>query len=258
MKTMIYTKTDSIVTIIFNSPESLNAINDQFLTDFGDALDQVEKDKEARVLIVTGYGKAFIAGADIKSMIDMSILEARLFSNRGNKLLSRLETLKIPVIAAINGYALGGGLEVALACDVRIADKKAIFGLPEVKLGIMPGFGGTQRLSRIVGPSIAKEMIYTGRNVKADEAKAFGLVNQVCESDELMTKAESMADIISRNAPIGISQSKLAINIGLDLDINTAVRAETEIFSSLFATEDQKTGMRGFVKKNREIIFMNK
>lgn len=162
------------------------------------------------------------------------------------------------MIAAINGYALGGGLEVALACDLRIANKEAIFGLPEVKLGIMPGFGGTQRLPRAVGPSIAKEMIYTGKNIKSDEAKVFGLVNQVCESDELIPRARDLAELIAMNAPIGISQSKLSINSGQGLDINTAVGVEAEIFSSLFATEDQKTGMRGFINKNREIAFKNK
>jgi len=254
---MLFEKSEHIATITFNRPEMLNVVNHEVLEELSDVLDQVEQDESLRVLLITGNGKAFVAGADIKSIVDLSVLEAKLFSRKANVILSRMEKLMIPVIAAVNGYALGGGFEIAMACDLRIASDKAVFALPEVKLGIMPGFGGTQRLSRLVGPSIAKEMIFTGRNITADDAKSIGLVNQVCASEDLLTEAKRLANKIAKNAPVGVSQSKLAIDKGLALDISAALDVEIEAFSVCFATEDQKLGMRGFINKEKDIIFKN-
>ena len=207
---------------------------------------------------MTGAGeKAFVAGADITEMKDLNTMEGRKFSILGNKVFRRLENLEKPVIAAVNGFALGGGCELAMACDIRLASEKAKFGQPETGLGITPGFGGTQRLPRLVGTGMAKELIYTGKIIKADEALRIGLVNRVVEVDKLMEEAKNLAETIAANAPIAVKLSKTAINRGVQCDIDTALMYEAEAFGECFSTADQKEGMTAFVER-RDKNFQNK
>lgn len=258
-KNVLLEKEGNVAIITINRPKALNALNTETLIDLNSAIDELEKDDDIYAVIVTGAGeKAFVAGADITEMKDMTTAEARSFSNLGNKVFRRLETLEKPVIAAVNGFALGGGCELSLACDIRIASEKAKFGQPEVGLGITPGFGGTQRLARVVGIGMAKEMIYTARTIKADEALRIGLVNKVVAPEELMNEAKAMANAITKNAPIAVKLSKAAINRGMQMDIDTAIAFEPEVFGECFATEDQKEGMTAFVEKRAEKNFKNR
>ena len=212
-----------------------------------------------RCLILTGAGeKAFAAGADIAAMADMTPEEAAAFSRRGNEVFRRIETFPLPTIAAVNGYALGGGCELAMACDMRLCSETAVFGQPEVTLGITPGFGGTQRLMRLVGMGKAKELIFSARNVKAAEALQMGLVNGVYPADELLPAAEKLAAKIAKNAPVAVRACKAAMNEGVDLPMDQAIDAEVREFSACFETEDQKRGMAGFLNKQRNIRFENK
>ena len=240
--------------ITINRPKALNALNSDVLKDLEAVVDGVNLD-EIRCLILTGAGeKSFVAGADIAQMSDLSIAEAEAFSKLGNDLFRKIEVLPIPVIAAVNGFALGGGCEISMSCDIRICSENALFGQPEVGLGITPGFGGTQRLARIVGPGMAKQLIYTARNIKAPEALRIGLVNAVYPQEELMAQALKMAKGIAKQAPIAVRASKKAINDGLEVGMDDAIVIEEKLFGECFETEDQKYGMAFFLDKNKEQV----
>lgn len=245
--------------ITINRPEALNALNSAVLMEIDLVLDQVDLE-DTRCIIVTGAGeKAFIAGADVTEMSAMDEDQARVFGEFGNAIFRRIESLPIPVIAAINGYALGGGNELALSCDIRICSENAVFGQPEAGLGITPGFGGTQRLARVIGStSKAKEVLFTCRNIKAEEAKEIGLVSAIYPSESLMEEAIKMANRIASQAPIAIRNIKKAVNEGLDLPIEDAIQLEVDLFSACFSSEDQKEGMQAFLEKRKERAFKNR
>ncbi len=258
-KNVLLEKEGNIAIVTINRPKALNALNSETLVDLNSVVDILEGDDSIYAVIITGAGeKAFVAGADITEMKDLSVMEARRFSNLGNKVFRRLETLEKPVIAAVGGFALGGGCELSLACDIRIASEKAKFGQPEVGLGITPGFGGTQRLARVVGLGKAKELIYTGNVIKVEEAYRIGLVNKIVAPEELLNEAKAMAEAIAKNAPIAVKLSKAGINRGMQMDIDTALSFEAEIFGECFSSEDQKEGMTAFVEKRAEKNFQNK
>ena len=252
------TKKDHIAVVTMNRPEALNALNKAVFTDLEVALDDVEKDDEVYVVIITGAGRAFIAGADIGEMAPMNVAEGLAFSELGNRILMRVDMMEKPTIAAVNGFALGGGCEMALACDIRIASEKAKFGQPEVGLGITPGFGGTQRLPRIVGVSKAMELILTAKTIKADEAKAIGLVSEVYPAEELMDKAMELANAICANAQIAVCESKRCIRMGMQTDIHTGSAFEAEAFGVTCGTEDKNEGMGAFLEKRAEKHFQNR
>ena len=254
-----YEEHEQVGLITIDRPQALNALNTELLKELDQVLDQIDLEN-TRCLIVTGAGeKAFIAGADVAEMCEMNVEEGREFGAFGNRVFRKLEVLPIPVIAAINGFALGGGNELALACDIRICSENAVFGQPEAGLGITPGFGGTQRLARVIGSlSKAKEILFTCRNIKAEEAKEIGLVSAVYPSETLMEEAQKMAKRIAMQAPIAIRNIKKAVNDGLDLPIEKAIEVEVALFSYCFASEDQKEGMRAFVEKRKEKVFKNR
>ena len=250
--------------LTIDRPKALNALNSEVLDDLGAVLDGVDLET-IRVLILTGSGdKSFVAGADIGEMSTLSKEEGTAFGKKGNDLFRRIETFPIPVIAAINGFALGGGNEIAMSCDFRICSDNAVFGQPEVGLGITPGFGGTQRLARLVGPGMAKQLVYTARNIKADEALRIGLVNQVTTQEDLLPTAKKLAAVIAGNAPIAVRACKKAINDGLQQDMDQAVVTEENLFGSCFETEDQREGMANFLRKKddpkkvKHVAFQNK
>lgn len=237
--------------ITINRPKALNALNSEVLKDLEAVIDAVDLDN-TRALILTGAGeKSFVAGADIGEMSTLTKAEGEAFGKIGNDVFRKIETLPIPVIAAVNGFALGGGCEIAMSCDIRLCADNAIFGQPEVGLGITPGFGGTQRLARIVGVGKAKEMIYTAFNIKADEAYRIGLVNAVYTQEELLPAAKKMAAKIASNAPIAVRACKKAINDGLDAAMDDAIVIEEKLFGSCFESEDQKNGMSAFLNKKK-------
>ena len=241
-----------------NRPKALNALNEDVLKDLGTAFDAVNLD-EIRVVILTGAGeKSFVAGADIAAMSTMTKAEGEAFGKFGNDVFRKIEIFPVPVIAAVNGFALGGGNELAMSCDIRICSENAVFGQPEVGLGITPGFGGTQRLARLIGPGKAKEMVYGGRNIKADEAYRVGLVNAVYPQEELMAAAKKLASGIAKNAPIAVRNCKKAINDGLEADMDQAIVVEEKLFGDCFETEDQKEGMAAFLEKRKVERFINK
>lgn len=245
-----------IVTI--NRPKALNALNSQVLDDLNEVIDSVDTDA-VRCLILTGAGeKSFVAGADIGEMSTLTKAEGEAFGKKGNDIFRKLETLPIPVIAAVNGFALGGGCEISMSCDIRICSDNAVFGQPEVGLGITPGFGGTQRLARLVGPGMAKQMIYTARNIKSDEALRIGLVNAVYTQEELMPAAKKMAAGIAKNAPIAVRNCKKAINDGLEVTMDEAIVLEEKLFGACFESYDQKEGMAAFLEKRKVEAFLNK
>lgn len=247
---------NAICILTISAPKSLNALNSSILSELDSFIDSL--DSSIKVLIITGDGpKSFVAGADIAQMSKLDSKEALEFSKLGAGVFRKIETLKIPVIAAINGYALGGGCELALSCDIRIASENAVFGQPEVKLGILPGFSGTYRLPKIVGQGLAKEIIYSGKNIRADEALRIGLVNHVVPFEELMPNVIALAQTIASNAPIAVSNAKRSINEGYDLDSEGAIALENKLFSDCFATSDQKNGMAAFLEK-RSVVFENK
>ncbi|WP_423188578.1 enoyl-CoA hydratase-related protein [Alkalibacterium sp. f15] len=253
--TLKFSKSKGIGTLTINRPKNMNALNMQVLRELNIILEDIGKDEAVQVLIVTGSGeKAFVAGADINEMKDKNASEGREFSTFGNKVFSKLENLRQPSIAAVNGFALGGGCELAMACDVRIGAENAKFGQPEVGLGIIPGFGGTQRLSRIVGLSKAKELIYTAKTVNAEEAFNMNLLNKITESSNLMAEARLMAQSIIKQAPLAIEASKIAINHGYEMDLSHALEMEAELFGGLFATADQKEGMTAFTEKIKAVF----
>lgn len=245
-------------TITINRPKALNALNSQVLDEINTILDEIDLEN-TRALILTGAGeKSFVAGADIGEMSSLTKAEGEAFGKKGNDVFRKLETYPIPVIAAINGFALGGGCEIAMSCDIRICSENALFGQPEVGLGITPGFGGTQRLARIISVGKAKEMIYACTNVKADEALRIGLVNAVYTSEELIPAAKKLAARIAGNAPIAVAACKVAINDGLQVDMDAAIVIEEKMFGSCFETEDQREGMTAFLEKRKVDGFKNK
>ncbi len=238
--------------ITINRPQALNALNSQVLNDLEEVFNSVDLDT-TRALVLTGAGeKSFVAGADIVEMSTLTKAEGEAFGKKGNDIFRMIETFPIPVIAAVNGFALGGGCEIAMSCDFRFCSDNAIFGQPEVGLGITPGFGGTQRLARIVGVGIAKQLIYTARNIKAEQAKAIGLVNDVFPQEELLEQAKKVASIIAANAPIAVRNCKKAINDGLDTTMDDAIVIEEKLFGDCFETEDQKAAMANFLEKDKE------
>ena len=250
---------EHVATITINRPEALNALSSSVLKELESVLDQTEKNPDVYAVVITGAGdKSVVAGADIGEMKDKDVAAAAEYARFGNAVFSRIEKFRCPVIAAINGFALGGGCELAMSCDIRIASTKARFSQPEVGLGITPGFGGTQRLARLVAPGVAKELIYTGRQIKADEAEKIGLVNAVTEPEQLMETAVGLARTISKQAPIAVAHSKKAINEGLQVGIDAGVVIEVDEFSKCFATEDQKMAMNAFVNKEKVEKFNNR
>ena len=252
-----YEPKGDIAYLVIDRPEALNALNAQVLADLDAALDNIDLDL-IRCVILRGAGeKSFVAGADIAQMKDLDQAGGEAFGKQGNDVFLKLESFPIPVIAAVGGYALGGGCELAMACDFRICSDTAVFGQPEVGLGITPGFGGTQRLARIVGPGMAKQMIYTARNIKADEALRIGLVNAVYPAAELYAAAEKLASTIAANAPIAVRGCKKAINEGAALPIEQAVVCEEKAFGSCFETGDQQEGMGAFLEKRKHAPFTN-
>ncbi len=257
MSLITYDANENVGIITINRPKALNALNSSVLKELDEILNNVDLN-EIRALIVTGSGeKSFVAGADISEMSSLSKKEGEEFGKYGNDVFRKIETFPIPVIAAINGFALGGGCELAMSCDIRICSENAVFGQPEVGLGITPGFGGTQRLARIIGVGKAKEMIYTGANVKAEEAKTIGLVNSVYPIEELLDAAKKIAGKISRNAPIAVRASKKAINEGLQVDMDSAIVIEEKLFGDCFETSDQVEGMTAFLEKRKPEGFKN-
>lgn len=258
---MAFVKTEvqgAVEIITIDRPKALNALNPEVLADLKAAFEAVDQET-VRCIVLTGEGdKSFVAGADIGSMSTMTKAEGEAFGKLGNDVFLLIEHFPIPVIAAVNGFALGGGNELAMSCDIRICSDNAVFGQPEVGLGITPGFGGTQRLARLVGAGIAKEMIYTARNIKADRAAQIGLVNKVVAAEELSATVMKMAQGIAKNAPIAVAYAKKAINNGLQTDIDSGIAIEVEEFSNCFATEDQTYGMTCFLEKVKEKEFSNK
>lgn len=247
-------KENGICILTVSAPKSLNALCSAILSEIDDFVTHVDI-AVTKVLIVTGDGeKAFVAGADIAEMKDLDDAEALKFAMLGANAFKKLEDINIPVIAAVNGFALGGGCELAMACDIRIASSNAKFGQPEVTLGIIPGFSGTYRLPKLVGPAIAKELIFTGRMIDAQEACRIGLVNAVYEQEELIPQAIKMAEKILKNAPCAVAAAKRCINDNYDMTAKEAIALENAYFSRCFATEDQKNGMEAFLKKEKPVF----
>lgn len=258
MEFVTYEAEGQIGLITICRPKALNALNSAVLGELDEVLDNVDL-QTIRALILTGAGeKSFVAGADIAEMSSLTKAEGEAFGKKGNDVFRKLEKFPIPVIAAVNGFALGGGCEIAMSCDIRICSENAMFGQPETGLGITPGFGGTQRLARLIGAGMAKEMIYAARNISAEEAYRIGLVNKVCPQEELMPAARKLAASIAKNAPIAVRNSKKAIDEGLQTDIDQAIVIEEKLFGDCFETADQKEGMSAFLERRKEKNFINK
>ena len=249
---IIYEIQDSIALITFNRPKALNALNGALIDELSDALDNVAANEDVKVLILTGSGdKSFVAGADITELATFNPLQGKLFSEKGQAAIFKLESLSIPVIAAVNGFALGGGSEIALACDFIYASENAKFGLPEITLGIIPGFGGTQRLPRLIGQNAAKELIFTGKMISAAEAQALGMVNRVCPADALMDEVRNTAQTIASRGRVSLRAAKQAVNRGMNVDIVTGCQIEVEAFSLCMASPDAKEGTGAFLEKRK-------
>jgi len=249
---IIYEIQGNIALITFNRPKALNALNGALIDELSDALDSIAGNEEIKVLILTGAGdKSFVAGADISELATFNSLQAKLFSERGQSATFKLQELSIPVIAAVNGFALGGGSEIALACDFIYASDNAKFGLPEITLGIIPGFGGTQRLPRLIGQNAAKELIFTGNMISAAEAKTMGLVNRVCSQEELMDQVRKTAQTIASRGRVSLRAAKQAVNRGMNVDIVTGCQIEVEAFSVCMASPDAKEGTSAFLEKRK-------
>ncbi|WP_027398156.1 enoyl-CoA hydratase-related protein [Anaerovorax odorimutans] len=252
-----YEVKDSIAYITVNRPKSLNALNGEVLDDLLAAFTEVEKNPEVKIAILTGEGRAFVAGADISQMVNLTGLEGQELMKQGQKVMNFIEEITKPVIAAINGFALGGGCELAMACDIRVASEAAKFGQPEVNLGIIPGFGGTQRLPRLVGKGMGKYLIMTAEMIDANEAYRIGLVEKIVPGDELISTCEKIAKTIMSKAPIAVKHAKIAVNNGIMLDVKTGVAYEGEACAAPFCSDDRKEGMNAFLEK-RAAKFENK
>jgi len=251
-KNILIEKKDGVAIVKINRPKVLNALNKDTIIEITNAIHELDKDKKINAVILTGEGdKAFIAGADISQMAKMTPLEAKEFAECGHNMLNTIEKSRLPVIAAVNGFALGGGCETLMACDICIAAKSAKIGQPEINLGISPGFGGTQRLPRLVGRMKAKELLLTGRNIDAEEAQSIGLVNMVVDDDKLMETAAKIAGKIASKSSVQTNFIKALVNKGADIDLNTANSLEISYFSSSFSTHDQKEGMKAFLEKKK-------
>ena len=248
---VILEKNGAIAVLTVNRPKALNALNAETLNDISAALDEIGKDESIKAVIVTGAGKAFVAGADIAQMRDFDAREGRSFGQLGNAVFRKMELMSQPFIAAVNGFALGGGCELALACDIRLASENAKFGQPEVTLGITAGFGGTQRLPRVVGSGMASELLFTGGLIDAQEAYRIGLVNHVYSADSLMDEAVKLANKILESAPVAVALSKSAVQRGLNVDLDSGQAYESNVFGLTFSTEDQKEGMTAFLEKRK-------
>ncbi len=247
----------AVAVITINKPKALNALNSEVLGDLEAVIDGIDLGA-VRCAIITGAGaKSFVAGADIKEMFDCTKASGEEFGKKGNDIFRKIEVLPIPVIAAVNGFALGGGNELAMSCDIRLCAENAVFGQPEVGLGITPGFGGTQRLARLVSPGMAKQLIFAGTNIKADEAYRIGLVNAVYPQEELLPAAKKLAGKIAKNAPIAVRNCKKAINEGLEVGMDEAIVIEEKLFGDCFETHDQKEGMGAFIEGRKEKNFTN-
>ena len=247
-----------VMVLTINRPKALNALNSQVLEELEQAIDSLDLDA-VRCLIITGAGeKSFVAGADIGEMSALTKEAGEAFGKKGNDVFRKIETLPIPVIAAVNGFALGGGNELAMSCDIRICSENAVFGQPETGLGITPGFGGTQRLARLVSPGYAKQLLYTAKNIKAPEALRIGLVNGVYPQEELMPQAMKLAEAIAANAPIAVRACKTAVNQGLEQPMDQAIELEERLFGGCFETEDQVEGMRAFLAKEKHAPYQNR
>ena len=251
MSYVLTEKKDNVCTLTINRPESLNALNADVLRDLDKAVDAAAADGGVRVIVITGAGRAFVAGADIQAMADLDMQEGRAFGQIGQVLFRKIEKMEKPTIAAVNGFALGGGCELALCCDMRIASEQAVFGQPEVGLGITPGFSGTQRLTALVGKAKAAELILTAQNIDAATALAMGLVNRVVPADRLMEETSALASKIAANAPLAVRWANSAIKRGLRTDPDTGIAIESDLFGMCFATEDQKEGMHAFLERRK-------
>ena len=250
MKLILENIEHNICTLMFNRPDQYNAINFDVLKELDTKLDWITKKTEARVVILTGKGhKAFIAGADIQAMQKMNEKQAQEFSKMGQDLTMKIEKFKIPIIAAVNGFALGGGCEFAMACHIRYASENAVFGQPEVSLGLIAGWGGTQRLPRLIGKGKAMEILLSGKNIKADEAYLMGLVNKVVPKNELIPSVEELARSIIKNGPIAVTATINAVNKGECTSLHEGLLKEQKEFSKLFKTDDSREGLSAFVEK---------
>lgn len=256
-QTLTYDVRDKIAYVTVSRPEVLNALNTETLRELFEVFQEIQNDPDVQCVILTGSGRAFVAGADIANMYQLNLADGRAMQQQGHNLMNFMEKIEKPIIAAINGYALGGGCELAMACDIRIASKKARLGLPETNIGVFPCFGGTYRLPHLVGMGIAKYLIYTGEHIPAEEAWRLGLVDILAEPDELMEKAGSIAQKIIKHSAVTIGAAKTAINNGYSVDVNTASTIAVEAFSLAFASEDRKEGMKAFLEK-REPHFSNR
>jgi len=253
--TLIYGETDGIATITINRPKSLNALNVELLNELQALLENISQNEDIRVLIFTGAGdKAFVAGADISELATFNPLQGKYFAAKGHDCLARIQNLPIPVIAAVNGFALGGGLELTLACDFAYASENAKFGLPEITLGIIPGFGGTQRLARVVGKNFAKEMIFSGKTISAEEGREMGFVNKVLPPETLMEESQKTARSIAAKGRVSLNAAKQAVNRGMDVDLATGCAIEIDAFGLCLASEDAREGTTAFLEKRKPVF----
>jgi len=252
---ILFDVADGVATITFNRPKALNAMNAETVAELFQALKICRDDKAIKALILTGSGeKAFVAGADISQMQDLRASEALLFGEQGHEALRFLEILPKPTIAAVNGFALGGGLEISLCCDIRFASEKAVFGQPEILIGVIPGWGGTQRLARLIGMGLAKEVILSGGQINAGRAYEIGLVNKVFPPDQLLPEATSFAKKLAGMPAFAVKMAKHSMNYGFDLALDNANRLELQCFSECFSTDDQKEGMKAFLEKRKPVF----
>ncbi|HRY13759.1 MAG TPA: enoyl-CoA hydratase-related protein [Syntrophomonadaceae bacterium] len=252
-KTLLFDKLDGVATITLNRPKTFNAINDELIAELDAVMDAIIADPEIRAVIITGGEKAFAAGGDIQFMSTADMLQAQKFVENIKVTFDKIYNLDRPVIAAISGLALGGGSELALTCDIRIAAEGSIIGQPEINLGIIPGAGGTQRLTRVVGPGWARYLVMTGKNIDADTALRIGLVTAVVPKDQLMNEARKLAGILSSKSPTAMKAAKCCLNLGQDVDLNSGLNFELKTWAGLFATEDQKEGMKAFLEKRQPV-----
>lgn len=251
MPYVLVEKKDAVAVITVNRPEALNALNSEVLGALDEAVDDVLNDDSVRVIVFTGAGRAFVAGADIGEMADLGMEEGRAFGRRGQILFRKIERAEKPTIAAVNGFALGGGCELAMACDMRIASEYAVFGQPEVGLGITPGFSGTQRLAAVVGKAKAAEIILSASNIDAAAAEKIGLTNRTVPAEKLMEETMALASKIASNSPLAVKWANSAIKRGLETDIETGILIEADLFGMCFATQDQKEGMKAFLERRK-------
>lgn len=252
---LLFSVEAGLATITFNRPKALNALNGALLNELSLALDAVSADENIRVLILTGSGeKAFVAGADINELAQCNSLQGKWFATKGQNAIHKLQFLDIPVIAAVNGYALGGGSEIALACDFIYASENAMFGLPEITLGLIPGFGGTQRLSRLVGINVAKEMIFTGKMISAQEAREIGMVNRVIPAADLMADVKKTAGAIAAKGKVALRAAKQVINAGVQVDLAIGCKMEVDAFALCMASEDAREGTTAFLEKRKAVF----